>query len=99
MFEKSSVLPGLKLKMVMVVKQQQQQQAMASLQCLSGVFWQHQKAADELYYTGHWGDLLHTDTAYNNALTQTGRLVSLAWACHACQLHGNYLSIRSNTCS
>ena len=51
MFEKSSVLPGLKLKMVMVVKQQQQQQAMASLQCLSGVFWQHQKAADELYYS------------------------------------------------
>ena len=56
--------------MVVVVKQQQQ--AMASLQCLSGVFWQHQKAADELYYTGHWGDLLHTDTVYNNALTQTG---------------------------
>ena len=82
MFEKSSVLPGLKLKMVMVVKQQQQQQAMASLQCLSGVFWQHQKAADELYYTGHWGDLLHTDTVYNNALTQTGlglSCMSIAW--------------------
>lgn len=55
----------------------QQQQAMASLQCLSGVFWQHQKAADELY-TGHWGDLLQ----YNNALTQTGRLEWLGLAMH-----------------